>query len=49
MDDALRVKILRAEIVDEQSGEGTPRMETVRDGNIKLAPFAVAVVSEANN
>lgn len=38
---------LRAEVVDEASGEQAPRMETVSDGMLKLAPFAVAVVSGA--
>jgi len=36
---------LKAEIVDEASGENAPRKEPVTGAEIKLAPFAVAVVS----
>jgi hypothetical protein len=37
---------LRAEVVDQQSGESAPRKERVSGGRIGLAPFAVAVISE---
>lgn len=36
---------LKAEIVDEASGENPPRQENVKGATISLAPFAVAVVS----
>ena len=41
-------KILEVEVVDEQSGERAPRRESVKNGTVRLAPFAVAVVSQTN-
>lgn len=38
---------LRAEVVDEKSGEQPPRVEPVAGHSVTLAPFAVAVVSQA--
>jgi hypothetical protein len=37
---------LRADIVDEASGEQPPRKEHLAGQQITLAPFAVAVVSK---
>jgi hypothetical protein len=37
---------LRAQVVDEASGEKAPREETLTNQQFTLAPFAVAVVSE---
>ncbi len=37
---------LHAQVVDQASGEQVPREETLTGSNIKLAPFAVAVVSQ---
>ncbi len=44
--DAYKGAGLRAEVVDEASGEQPPRNERVMGGKITLAPFAVAVVSQ---
>jgi hypothetical protein len=37
---------LRAEVVDETSGEKPPRKEGVTGLDMTLAPFAIAVVSQ---
>lgn len=41
---AFEVPDLSADIVDQDSGEGEPRHESVKEQHLKLAPFAVAVV-----
>ncbi|HZZ37857.1 MAG TPA: hypothetical protein VFE06_01920 [Acidobacteriaceae bacterium] len=45
--DAYKGNGLRAQVVDEQSGEQPPRVEQLHGSQITLAPFAVAVVSPA--
>lgn len=37
---------LRADVVDRQSGEQSPRIDSATSGQLTLAPFAVAVVSQ---
>jgi hypothetical protein len=37
---------LHADVVDQQSGEQAPRADSITDGQLTLAPFAVAVVSQ---
>jgi hypothetical protein len=38
---------LKAQVVDEDSGENPPRIDSLKGTSIQLAPFAVAVVSPA--
>ena len=47
LSDAFRGKALRAQVVDEKSGEQPPREEHLSGSQMTLAPFAVAVVSPA--
>jgi len=44
---AFKAGAVRAEIVDEASGEQAPRKETVMGVKISLAPFATAVTRES--
>lgn len=43
---AFKARKLNSEVVDELSGEQAPRKESLTDQHIKLAPFAVAVVTQ---
>jgi hypothetical protein len=38
-------RILRVDIVDEESGDGSPRREAIKGNRLTLQPFAVAVAA----